>query len=53
MNFYVVDSVEGRTIIKAYIDSGYICPACTQPISEEDLSFSEAKGPFHTECLKA
>ena len=34
------------------VDSGYICPACSQAIMEKDLARSEDEEPFHNDCLK-
>ena len=48
---YIVDSVEGRIIIKVYADSGYICIDCQEAIYENDLTFLEDKIPIHRECL--
>ncbi|MEK6878279.1 MAG: hypothetical protein AABY22_01655 [Nanoarchaeota archaeon] len=51
---YIVDSVEGRLIIKVYVDndSGYICVDCLTTIYENELTFLEDKQPIHKECLK-
>ena len=32
-------------------DSGYVCPACQEPINEDDVIFSEGKEPYHRNCL--
>ena len=49
---YVVDSEEGRLIIKVYADSGYICLDCYKIIYENELTFLEENIPIHRECLE-